>query len=77
MNNRNHFLRASSIMLLAIFFCFNSAFAQLPKLFLKFVEKQNKIQSGYVKLQFTYLENEDTIFMHREDAFFISTPKLS
>ena len=75
MNNRNHFLKASSIMLLALFFCFNSAFAQLPKLFLQYTEKHNSIKSGYVKLQrFDTFDNDTTIFeMH--EIFFISTPK--
>jgi len=75
MNNRNHFLRASSIMLLALFFCFNSAFAQLPKLFLQYAEKHNRIKSGYVKLQQLQTFDNDTTVFELHEIFFISTPK--
>lgn len=75
MNNRNHFLIASSIMLLAIFFCFNSAFAQLPKRFLQYAEKHNRIKSGYVKLQRLQTFDNDTTFFEVQEIFFISTPK--
>jgi hypothetical protein len=75
MNNRNHFLRASSIMLLALFFCFSSAFAQLPKLFFQYAKKHNSIKSGYVKLQnFQTFDNDTTVFEVYE-IFFVSTPK--
>jgi len=62
-------------MLLAVFFSSFNTFAQIPQLFLKFAERQNKVQSGYVKLQFTYINDGDTAFLHTEEAFFISTPK--
>jgi ribosomal protein L17 len=75
MNNRDHFLIASSIMLLAIFFCFNSAFAQLPKLFLQYAEKHNSIKSGYVKLQQLQTFDNDTTIFEVHEIFFISTPK--
>jgi hypothetical protein len=75
MNNRNHFHKASSIMLLALFFCFNSTFAQLPKLFLQYAEKHNRIKSGYVKLQQLQTLDNDTTFFEVHEIFFISTPK--
>jgi len=75
MNNRNHFFKASSTILLALFLCFNSAFAQLPKLFLQYAEKHNRIKSGYVKLQRLDTDDNDTIFFQVQEIFFISTPK--
>jgi hypothetical protein len=75
MNNRNRFPKASSIMLLALFLCFNSAFAQLPKLFLKYAEKHNSIKSGYVKLQELQTFDNDTTLFEVHEIFFISTPK--
>jgi len=75
MNKINRFYLASSLVLLAIFLCSHSSSSQIPKLFLKFVEKQGKIKSGYIKLQSTYVSDGDTAFIHTEDAFFISTPK--
>jgi hypothetical protein len=75
MNKKNRFPIASSLVLLAIFFSLHGAFAQIPKLFLKFVEKQNKVQSGYVKLQEIYVSDNDTSDMFVQEGFFISTPK--
>ena len=49
-NKKNRFHIARSLVLLALLFCFHGAFAQIPKLFLKFAEKQNQVKSGYVKL---------------------------
>ncbi|MDR1112939.1 MAG: hypothetical protein LBL18_04185, partial [Bacteroidales bacterium] len=78
MRKRIHVL--SSLVLLAIFFSTHGAFAQIPKLFLQFVEKQNKVQSGYVKLrnidirERKELEGYDTSVMEQE-IFFISTSK--
>lgn len=75
MNNRNHFLSASSIILLALIFCFNSVSAQLPKPFLQYAEKHNSIKSGYVKLQELQTSEKDTTFFEVQEIFFISTPK--
>lgn len=71
----NHFHLASSTMLLAILLSFQSSYAQIPKLLIKFVEKQNKIQSGYVKVQFTYITDNDTFKAAKQESFFIYTPK--
>ena len=70
----NCFHAASSFMLLAVFASFN-AIAQIPKPLLKLVEKHNKVQSGYVKLQRIDINiyNDTTLCM--EEAFFISTLK--
>ena len=68
-----YFPIASSLVLLAIFFCSFDTSAQIPKLLLKFAEKHNKIQSGYVKVQRTNINRDTTIRI--EDNFFISTPK--
>jgi len=62
-------------MLLAILFVSHCTFAQIPKLFLKFVEKQNKIQSGYVKFQCIYVTDNDTTGIDMYESFFISTPQ--
>jgi len=74
MNKTNRFHIASSLVLLAIFFSFHGAFAQMPKLFLKFVEKQNKVQSGYVKLQRIDMIDEDSL-IRTQEGFFISTSR--
>jgi len=75
MNKTNRFHIASSLVLLAIFFSSYSTFAQIPKLFLKFVEKQNEVQSGHAKLQYLYMTDNDTTWIQVEETFFISTPK--
>jgi len=75
MNNRNHSIKASSMLLLALFFCFNNAFAQLPKQFLQYVKKHNSIKSGYVKLQQLQTFDNDTTLFDIQEIFFISTPK--
>ena len=75
MKKAHYFPIASSLKLLAILFSVHGTFAQVPKLFLKFAEKQNKIQSGYVKLQ-EYrvgIKNDTTTSM--QEAFFITSPK--
>ena len=70
-----HFHIASSLVLLAIFFGSFDASAQMPKPLLKLVEKCNQVQSGYVKWQYLYKTNNDTVWLEMEEAFFISTPK--
>jgi thiol-disulfide isomerase/thioredoxin len=75
MNKKNRFHLASSLVLLAFLLSFQCAFAQIPKLFLKFVENQNKVKSGYVKLQWTYITDNDTTNIDAYEVFFISTPK--
>jgi len=75
MNTTIRFCIASSIMLLALLFCFNSAFAQLPKLFLQYADKHNSIKSGYVKLQNLQTFDNDTTVFEVQEIFFISTPK--
>ena len=73
--NKNRFPTASSLVLLAVFLLStHCSFAQVPKLFLKFAERQNKVKSGYVNLQYIYIMDNDTT-LYTEDAFFISTPK--
>ena len=74
-NKTNRFPIASSLVLLAIFLSVHSSFAQLPKLFLQYVEKHNSIKSGYVKLQTLQTFDNDTTFFEIQDIFFISTPK--
>ena len=74
MNKINRFYLASSLVLFAFFFNSHAAYTQIPKLFLKFVEKQNKVQSGYVKLQRTDIIDADTL-IRAQKGFFISTPK--
>ena len=71
----NYFYIASSLVLLAIFFDFHGTFAQTPKLFLKFAEKQNQVQSGYAKWQYLSMTNNDIKWLEVEEIFFISTPK--
>jgi len=44
-------------------------------LFLQYVEKHNRIQSGYVKLQQLQTFDNDTTFFEVHEIFFISTPK--
>ena len=75
MNKKNRFSIASSLVLLAIFLSLHSVSAQIPKLFLKFVEKQNKVKSGHVKLQRIDITDNDTLILRTQDEFFISTPK--
>ncbi len=75
MNKTNRFLVASILLMLAIFSTPQYSFGQIPKLLLKFVEKQDKVKSRYVKLQCTYINDNDTAVMPMEEDFFISTPK--
>ena len=75
MNKPNRFHIASSLVLLAFLLSTHCAYAQVPKLFVKFTEKQNKVKSGYVKLQETYINDNDTMKRQIEESFFISTPK--
>ena len=75
MNKINRSLIASILVILAIFFIPQYIFGQIPKLLLKFVEKQDKVKSGYVKLQSSYFIDNDTIYMRMVEDFFISTPK--
>jgi len=75
MNKMNCFQKASSLVLLAFFFSLHGTFAQIPKLLLKFAEKQNRIQSGYVKLQRLDTFDNDTTINDIQEAFFISTSK--
>ena len=75
MNKKKLFHIASSLVLLAFLLSSHCSFAQVPKLFLKFIEKQSKIQSGYVSLQKIYTNDNDTITSDIEEAFFISTPR--
>ena len=74
MNKTKHFHIASSLVLLAILLSTHCSLAQVPKLLLKFVERQNQIKSGYANLQEIYIINNDTI-NNMDEAFFISTPK--
>ena len=66
---------AGSLVLPAILFASFNASAQIPKLFHKFIEKQNKIQSGYVKMQTMNINDHDTIVMSVQESFFILTHK--
>ena len=76
MNKPNRFHIASSLVLLALFLLSTQcAYAQTPKLFLKYAEKQNRIKSGYVKLRYLQTFNNDTTVFVVQDVFFISTPK--
>ena len=74
MQKTKYFLIAGSLVLLAIFLSVHSTFAQIPKSFLKFIEKQNRVQSGYVKVQKIDTNNGDTLIRFQK-GFFISTPK--
>jgi len=69
----NCFNVASSLVLLAFLFGFQCAFAQIPAFFLQFIEKQNTVKSGYVKLQHIYMKDNDTTDNRIEEGFFIST----
>ena len=75
MNKINLYYLASSLVLLAIFFSPHHSSSQIPKLFLKFVEKQGEVKSGFIELQFTYINDGDTSCLHTEESFFISTPR--
>ena len=75
MNKTSRFLLASSLVLLAFLLNIPCSFGQIPKLFFKFVEAQNKIKSGYIKLEHTYIKDNDTTDHYIEEAFFILTPK--
>lgn len=75
MNKTKHSLLVSSLVLLTIFLSNSYTSAQIPRPYLKFVEAQNKVQSGYVKLHHIYVSNNDTTFDYIEKAFFIATPK--
>lgn len=66
---------ASGLWLLAIFINSQFSFAQIPRLLIKFVETQNRVQSGYVVLQYSYITDKDTLNAPKQEAFFISTPK--
>jgi len=46
----NRFLIASILVILAILFIPQYSFGQIPKSLLKFVEKQDKVKSGYINL---------------------------
>ena len=61
-------------MLLAIIFTFPDIFAQIPKLFLKFSEKQNKIKSGYINFQRIDIDDGDSL-VREQKLFLISTKK--
>jgi len=61
-------------ILLAILFSSHSTFAQMPKLFHKFVETQNKVKSGYVNLRRIDINDKDP-FIREQEGFFISTQK--
>ena len=77
----NHFFIASSLVLLAILFCSHDVFAQAPKFFVKCTEKQNRVQSGYAKLQETTMhyynddETDDDTSHRSVEVFFIITPQ--
>jgi len=75
MNKNIRFFIVSSLVLLTILFSFYDAFGKIPKLFLKFVEKQNKVKSGYVKVENIYITDNDTTNIDVQEAFFISTHK--
>ena len=74
-NNKKASFIVRNLMLVTIFFSIYSSFGQTPKLIRKFVEKQSKIESGFVKLQEIYIYDDDPPDIHTEEAFFISTPK--
>jgi hypothetical protein len=71
----NRFSIASSLVLLAILLSSPCVSAQIPKLFRKFMEEQNRVQSGYAKYQEIHMTDGDTTYNGIYDSFFISTPK--
>lgn len=76
MKKMNYSILASCLLLIAFLFNFSqTSFAQIPKLLIKFVETQNKVQSGYVELQYTYITDKDTLKAAKQENFFIATPK--
>ena len=75
MNKKQHFHIATSLVLLAILLSAQCAFAQVPRPFLQYIEKQNRVKSGYVKLQNLQTFNNDTTVFVVQDVFFISTPQ--
>lgn len=74
-NKKRRFYIAPGFLLIAFLFNPHSSFGQVPKLLLKFAEKQTKIASGHIKLQETDIYDNDPPKIHTEEAFFISTPK--
>jgi len=72
MNNKSLFHIASSLVLLAILFTSTGIVAQIPKKFIKFTEKQNKIKSGYIHLQRVDFSDGDSL-IREQKAFYIST----
>lgn len=60
------------IILIISLLSFNS-FAQIPKIFQKFSEKQEKIQSGYYKYQYIHITDNDTNH-YTGISYFIFTP---
>lgn len=72
MNKPLFILKVSSIILLTLFS--KISFSQVPTKLQKMVEKNEKIQSGYVKLQCVYKTDNDTTDSHTETGYFIYTP---
>jgi len=72
MNKKMVLLKVSSILLLT--FLLNFSFSQIPAKLQKMVEKNEKIQSGYVKLKCVYKTDNDTSDSHTETGYFIYTP---
>jgi hypothetical protein len=64
--------KVSSIMLLTLLL--NLSFSQVPAKLQQMVEKNEKIQSGYVKLKCVYKTDNDTTDSHTEIGYFIYTP---
>lgn len=75
MNKKTYPKIAGSLVLLAIIFVSFEASAQIPKQFVKFIEAQNRVKSGYVKFQNLSITNDDTVAIEIHDVFFISTAK--
>jgi hypothetical protein len=75
MNKRSRFNISGSHVFLAIFFSSYGACGQIPKLFLKFVARQNQVKSGDVKMQYINMTDQDTVRLIVKKSFFISTPK--
>ena len=73
---KNYFSIANSLVLFAILFISHSVFAQTPKLLLKFAEKQNKVKSGYVKLQrVDHWSQDNRTKTQKNEGLFISTQR--
>jgi hypothetical protein len=73
MSKKNTF-RLIGILMILVYHLFNSIQAQVPAKLQQIVEKNEKIQSGYVKLKCVYKTDNDTTDSHTETGYFIYTP---